>query len=143
MTIIQEMKEHEKMSRMFQKISHVMKPHRYQAITRLGIPKNKMNSPTEMIWKFLQEKEKTKEHIDWEYTEDEDPIKFRLREWNILHFNQSIETPLASAEWEKKLSPDKLLSSNITDVIQEAIESDNNLHQASVCLLQEMKKVCN
>ena len=53
----------------------------------------------------------------------------RLREWNIIHFNQAIETPLASAKWEEALDPDKILGDNIQDVIQQAIDNDTSLHQ--------------
>lgn len=59
---------------------------------------------TKEIWDFLQIKEKTKEKIEWEYTEDEVEIKFCLREWNRMHFNRSSETSLASEEWEEEIS---------------------------------------
>ena len=139
MTVIKEMKEREKQSRMYKKISFVLAPQRYQAITRLGIPKGMMQATTKEIWDFLQAKEKTNDKIEWEYTEQEQEIEYRLREWNILHFNQSIGTPLASTEWEANLSPDSVIDSNIVDVIHKAIEADSTLHPDSICLLQEMQ----
>ena len=140
MTIVKEMKEREKQSRIYQKISYVLAPHRFQAIARLGIPKGMMQATTKAIWDYLQEKERTKDTIEWEYTEDDEDIKFRLKEWNILHFNQSIETPLAEEKWEKLLTPDQMLDKDISKTIQTAIDSDPNLHPASICLLQEMKR---
>ena len=98
-------------------------------------------SSTQDIWNFLQEKEKTKGDIEWEYTENDDDIKFRLREWNILHFNQSSETSLASTAWEKNFTPDTLLDKSISRVIQRAIELDPDLHPNSRCFLEEMKNI--
>ena len=140
MTVIKMMKEREKQKRLYQKIAFVLKSIRAQNLTRLGIPKGMMQRSTREIWDFLQIKEKKKEKIEWEYTEDDTIIKFRLREWNIIHFNQSSETPLASQMWEDKLAPDCLIEENIHDVLQQAIDSSDDLHQASKCLLQEMKR---
>ena len=141
MTIIKEMKEREKQCRVYLKISFVLEPTRFQAITRLGIPKGMSQAPTQEIWDFLQENEKKKEPIEWEYTENDDAIKFRFREWNIIHFNQSIEIPLASPEWEKSLTQDQILDSEIFNIIQKAIDSDPDLHQDSKHLLEEMKNI--
>lgn len=96
MQVAKEMQEREKQSRLYNKLAFVLTNERFQAITRLGIPKGMMGSPIKDIWDFLQAKEKTKEYIDGEYTEDESEIKLRLREWNILHFAQASETPLAT-----------------------------------------------
>lgn len=80
MTVVKIMKEREKQRRLHQKIAFVLKRIRAQNLTRLSIPKGMMNSSTQDIWNYLQEKEKTKETIEWEYTEDETETKFRLRE---------------------------------------------------------------
>ena len=140
MILIKELKEREKQGRIFKKISYVLTPFQHQAITRLGIPAGMMQSTTKEIWDFLQLKERTKEKIDWEFTEDENYIQFRLREWNILHFNQSHATPLASATWEKHLTPEEIVDSQIPDIIQRAIDADTTLHPDSKCLLEEMKR---
>ena len=115
-------------------------PHRFQAITRLGTPKGMMEAPTHEIWKFLQEKERTREKVEWDYTEDDEDIKVRLKEWNILHFNQSSETPLATKRWEQPLQPNQIIDNEISDTIQKAIDENPDLHPDSICLLQEMKK---
>ena len=75
MQIVKGMQEREKQSRTFNKLAFVLTQERFQAITRLGIPKGMLKSPIHEIWEFLQKKEKTKDHIDWEYTEDEGEIK--------------------------------------------------------------------
>ena len=46
----------------------MLEPTRFQAIAHLGIPKGMSQAPTQEIWNFLQEKEKNKEQIEWEYT---------------------------------------------------------------------------
>ena len=140
MVLVKELKEREKQSRINRKIAFVLTPFRNQAITRLGILLDMMKSTTKDIWDYLQLKERTKEDIQWEFTEDEDKIKFRLKEWNVLHFNQSVETPLASEQWENNLTPENIVDNEIANIIQRAIENDKTLHPDSVCLLEEMKK---
>lgn len=135
------MQEREKQSRLYNKLAFILTNERFQAITRLGIPKGMMDSPIKDIWDFLQAKEKTKENIDWEYTEDEAEIKLRLREWNILHFAQAAETPLATKEWEQALDPDKTLTEDIDSILKSAISNGTDLHPDSICLLQEMRQV--
>ena len=61
MTVVKEMIEREKQSRMYGKIGHVLNNERFQTISRLGIPKGTSSSSTREIWDYLQKKEKKKE----------------------------------------------------------------------------------
>ena len=136
MIVIKELKERERQKRMFQKINFILKSFTSNNVSRLGIPKGMKNSTTQEIWDYTQttpEKE-----IQWEYTEDEKDIKFRLREWNILHFNQAHPTPLATPEWDKRLSPEDLLTRDMQSIITEAINDSDDLHQDSRCILEEI-----
>ena len=74
------------------------------------------------------------------YTEEIKDIKFRLREWNILHFNQAHTTPLATPAWEKRLTPDELLTKEMKSIIIDAINDSEDIHQDSRCILEEILK---
>ena len=141
MTILKEMKEREKQSRMYQRIDCVLNTNRFQAITRLGIPKGMQSRTTKEIWNYLQIKEKNQDKIAWEYTENEADIKRRLREWNMIHFNQAVETPLATEQWEQGLDPNKVLETNMSQILDDAIKNDPTLHKDSRCFLEEMKNI--
>ena len=136
MRIIKEIKEREKQKRMYQKIRFVLKNESFSSVNRLGIPKGMLKSTTKEIWDYIQvtpDKE-----IRWVYIEEASEILCRLREWNILHFNQSSETPLASKEWEEALNPGDTLEDKMVDVVSTALENDKQLHQDSRCVLQEI-----
>ena len=136
MIIIKELKEREKQKRMFQRINFILKSFIPNNVSRLGIPKGMGDCTTQEIWDFIQQ---TPENdIQWEYTEKEEDIKFRLREWNILHFNQSHDTPLASAEWEAKLTPENQLTEDMTELITTALHTSPDLHPDSRCVLEEI-----
>ena len=141
MTVVKETKEREKQSRMYQKLDSVLNSNRFQAIIRLGLPSGMMSSSTQSIWDFLQIKEKNNEKITWEYTEDETEISRRLREWNMIHFNQAVETPLATEQWEHSLDPNKVLENNMIQILDDAIHNDTSLHKDSRCFLEEMKTI--
>ena len=123
---------------MFQRINFILKSFTPNNVSRLGIPQGMNNSTAQEIWDYIQIT--PEKQIKWEYTEDGTIIKFRLREWNILHFNQSHETPLASQEWEQKLTPKDQLTEDMTDIIEEAIKDSPDLHANSRCVLEEILK---
>lgn len=95
------------------------------------------NNTTKEIWDYINATDD--ENIQWDYIEDAETILRRLREWNILYFNQSEETPLASADWEAQLDPGQVLDDNMVEVIDKALDQDQTLHQDSRCILEEIK----
>lgn len=98
-TIIRDMREREKQSRIFQRIGNALKSTSFSQISRLGLPKQLRNEDTQTIWDFIKYTPAAEmKKVEWEYIEDVVETERRLFEWNILHFNQAHTTPLATKE---------------------------------------------
>ena len=141
-TIIRDMREREKQSRLFQRIGNALKTTNYAQITRLGLPKNLRSEDTEAIWNFIQSTPAAElKKMEWEYIEDNIEIERRLLEWNILHFNQAHNTPLATPEWQQKLDPINKSDDDLETILYDTLTSNVDLAPETICLLEQIQ--CN
>jgi len=113
--IIKEMKEREKQQRSWDKIHFVTKNKNYNRIERLGIPEGFENKSTKDIWEYLSNPNATP---TWTFITNPDEIERRLLEWQVFHYGQASETPLAKAEWYNALNPNAKTDEEIRDIFQ-------------------------
>lgn len=91
---------------MFERIKSVLKCNTFSSINKIGLPTLHQHETTEQIWNRMQTMTPGEiDQLEWTYFEDPDIVGQRLVEWNILHFNQASETPLATEFWKNKLDP--------------------------------------
>lgn len=69
------------------------------------------------------------------YIEDQHIIERRLVEWNILHFNQASETPLATEHWHNKLDPCSKTDDELDHILNITLTEDDSLSPETRCFL--------
>ena len=142
--IIREMKEREKQSRMYQRLGSILKVINYANVTRLGLPAHLSQATIEEIWSYIQSTpELDLKKIEWEYTEDQQTIATRLIEWNMLHFNQACDTPLAAPEWATKLDPTTRKDDELEEILRSTITEGANLTVEAKCILEMIRDNIN
>lgn len=77
--------------------------------------------------------------VQWSYTEDPLEIERRLVEWNILHFNQASETPLANQTWCDKLDPCTKTDDELEHILHRRLSQDPDLCPTTKCFLEQIQ----
>jgi len=134
-SIIKDMKEREKQRRSWDKIHFTIKPNRRGGVDRLGIPVGMENSSTLQIWNYLSD------HTNkptWTFITDATEIERRLGEWQLCHYSQAQETPLATKQWQELLDPVSKTDEQMTSIMKGDIFTKSDLPMESKCFLKHM-----
>ena len=142
--IVKEMREREKQGRMYQRLGSILKVINYANVTSLGVPTRLAKASTEQIWSYIQQTPESElKQIEWDYTEDQQTIATRLIEWNMLHFNQACDTPLAAPIWAEKLDPTQRSDDELEEILTSTLLEGAGLNVEAKCLLEIIKENIN
>ena len=78
--------------------------------------------------------------VKWPYIEDQDKIERRLVEWNILHFNQASETPLANETYKNKLDPCSRTEDELEDIFRHKLSNTDDERPEVRFFLEQIQK---
>ena len=77
--------------------------------------------------------------VVWTFIEDLPKIERRLIEWNIPHFNQTSETPLAQPHWEHKLDLNTKSDDELDHLLRVTLCDDDTLNEETKCFLRQIQ----
>ena len=134
-SIIKDMKEREKQRRSWDKIHFTVKPNRRGGVDRLGIPMGMENSSTLEIWNYLSNQNNKP---SWTFITDSIEIERRLEEWQLCHYSQAQETPLATKQWQERLDPVSKTDEQMSSIMEGELFTKSDLPMESKRFLKHM-----